>query len=733
MKARQALSGRHQPIRHNKEVMNRITSRTARLLALLPLFVSALEINLAEKGIELKAKAPVGTVRLAYPGIFKEGGKPSGPTEVEVTNHIAYLTYNGGVRMTLEAKDGGRLILKSANVPDGPYKISHHFDAAPAAFGGKVSWSVNESPAKLFPSAKSADAFLFRGDALRLLLTADGCEGLGITLPFGYQELKDQRVWNLQSFQWISYSHLPKEGSVCHYEYGVKAADGSPVTLGTPRVISSRDAYVPYPEPREELWPGSGPIRTFGWQDGIRRNYFNSRERDENAIVFVGDSLTENWKTLKDDFPKYKVANRGVGGDTSRGVLFRFRHDVLCLNPQMVFLCAGANDLTAHGNPDNTLSNVDALIKLARQFNAKMPVVISAVPPSSNPQAPLKPGAREAVNAGLAKLAESYPNVRFFDLSAACLGADGQQDLSLFAKDRLHVAAKGYSVWKAGLEGILADLLKPAAGVRLAPVDLKPFKLVWQDGFDGAALDRAKWDTPHQDRQGASRWRGRNVSLADGILTMKIVKTDDPVYRYESACIRTSTGYDPTNHLFSYTYGYLETRMRLPKHVRSDYWVGFWLLAGDVVAGRTTDTRLGTEIDIFETFNLWNLGKMSHNLHWGGYGKSHNAGGKVSEPHLELLDGQFHTFGLYWDEAKYVYTIDGLAVAETDAVGLGGAKGKDGSPLAKSQGTCRMPAFIKISVEAAPWCGPTSQWESDLPAEDTLLVDYVRVYQKMAN
>lgn len=710
--------------------MKNVIPRTAGILALLPLFASALEINLTDKGVELQAKAPVGKVRLAYPGIFKEGGKPSGPVEVEVTNHIAYLTYAGGMRMTLAAKDGGRLILKGANLPEGHYKISHHFDVAPDAFGGKVAWSVNESPAKPFPVTKSADAFLFRGDALRLLLAAEGSEGLGITLPFGYQELKDQRVWNLQSFQWISYSHLPKEGGVCVYEYAVKTADGSPVTLGAPRIISARDVYVPYPEAREELWPGNGPIRTFGWQDGIRRNYFSNRERDENAIVFVGDSLTENWKTLTADFPKLKVANRGVGGDTSRGVLFRFKHDVLCLNPQMVFLCAGANDLTAHGNPEHTLSNIVAILDLARTFNAKMPVVISAVPPSSNPQAPLKPGAREAVNAGLAKLAGSYPNVRFFDLSAACMGADGQQNLELFAKDRLHFGPKGYMVWKAGLENLLAERLKPTAAAASAPIDLTQFTLVWQDEFDGTALDRTKWDTPHQDRQGASRWRGHNVSLADGILTMKIRKTADPVYRYESACVRTSTGYDPTNHLFSYTYGYLESRMRLPKHVRSDYWTGFWLLAGDVVAGRTTDTRLGTEIDIFETFNLWNLGQMSHALHWGGYGKAHNAGGKDSGPHLELLDGQFHTFGFYWDEAKYVYFIDGTAVAENDAVGLGAAKGKNGSPLAKSQGTCRKPAFIKISVEAAPWCGPTSQWENPLPAEDALLVDYVRLYQK---
>ncbi|MEO5913631.1 MAG: GDSL-type esterase/lipase family protein [Luteolibacter sp.] len=702
------------------------------LFAALPAL--AVEVSLEAKFIELKAKDPVGTIELEYPAIFRDGADRSPARTVDVSNQVAHLTYGEGIQATLESLEGGKLVFKVSNLPDGNFKVSQQFTvAAPGTWGGKVRWSINDSEMKVFPEAKSDNPFLYQADGLRLLLQGEGSEGVGITLPFGYTEFKDRRAWTNPEYQWTTFSHLPRNGAQSEYLYEIKSADGSPVTRAPAKIISTGDTYTPYPEAREELWPGKGPIRTFGWQDGIRRKYFDNRAKDENAIVFVGDSLTENWRTVQADFPKYKIANRGVGGDTSRGVLFRFQHDVLCLNPQMVFLCAGSNDLTAHGNPDDAVSNIEAILKMAVAFNDKMPVVISSVAPSSNPQAPLKPGAREALNAGLVELVKSYPNARLFDLSAACMGPDGQQDLSLYEKDQLHFGAKGYVVWKAGLEKLFADLLKPTSGAALAPINLSRFKLVWQDEFDGTELDRTKWDTPHQDRQGASRWDGRNVSVANGVVTIKILKTDDPIFRYESACIRTSKGYDPKDYLFSYKYGYLETRLRLPNHVRSDYWTGFWLLAGDVVAGRNTDTRLGTEIDIFENFNQWNLGQLSHNLHWGGYAKDHNSGGKNSGPHLELFDGQFHTFGLYWDEAKYIYTIDGVSVQESDAMGLGAEKGNDGNPLAKSQGTCRNPAFIKVSVEGAPWCGPTGQWESVMPAEDTLLVDYVRLYQTKSN
>ena len=711
----------------NNNHMKKHTSLTLAALALAAATAPALELNLGADGIELKAKEPIGTIKLSYPKIFKEGQNAQGPATVNVTNDTAYLTFANGAKATLKAGADGSLTLNATSLPEGNVKVSHSLGFSAKAFAGKTSWSINDSEPKLLPETKTPGGFLFRGDALRMLLSAEGSEGLGVTIPFGYQEFQDQREWNTQSFRWNSFSHLPKEGP---YVYTVKTADGSPVTLGKGRIVSTEDLYVPYPDSKDEsLWPGNGPIRTFGWQEGIRRKYFDNREKDLNAIVFVGDSLTEGWRTVKDAFPKYKVANRGVGGDTSRGVLFRLPYDVVALKPQMVFLCVGGNDLTAHGNPEHTISNVEAMLKILAAFNARMPVVISTVPPSSNPQAPLKPGAREAVNAGLKALPEKHKNVVVYDLSAACMDAAGNQNLELFAKDRLHIGPKGYEVWKAGLTPILEKLLEPVRPLPAATLDLTKFKLVWQDEFDGTEIDKTKWDMPIHDRQGASRWHPRNVSVADGELTIKITKTQDPTYRYDTAGIRTSKGYKPEDHLFSFTYGYVETRLKLPKHVRADYWTGFWLLAGDVVAGRNDDTRIGTEVDIFETFDLWNLGRMKHTLHWGGYGKKHNAGGFPSGPHLELLDEGWHTYGLYWDAARYVFFIDGRAVCEMDAIGMGGVKGKDGTPLTKSQGTCRNPAFIKLSVEGAPWCGPTSGWEKDMPAEDRLIADYVRVYK----
>src|SRR5438874_1351170 len=69
---------------------------------------------------------------------------------------------------------------------------------------------------------------------------------------------------------------------------------------------------TPYPDAKNEAaWPGRGPIRAFDFMKGERAAFWKRREKDQGAVVFVGDSLIGGWKSLAKDFPNLKVANRG--------------------------------------------------------------------------------------------------------------------------------------------------------------------------------------------------------------------------------------------------------------------------------------------------------------------------------------------------------------------------------------------------------------------------------------
>ncbi len=223
-------------------------------------------------------------------------------------------------------------------------------------------------------------------------------------------------------------------------------------------------------------------------------------------------------------------------------------------------------------------------------------------------------------------------------------------------------------------------------------------------------------------RQGGSRWTPDQVSVKDGHLRLGIRLTNDPVLRYDCGAVRTQRNYDRNQSMFAQTYGYFEARCKLPRRLDADYFADFWMMAGRVGEGH--NTREGNEIDIFESFELAEGHQYSFNLHWGGYGKQHNVYGLKCGQQPQLRDGQFHVYGFLWTEQFYAVYVDGVEIGRTDMLGLG--SDKDGKML--SNGPCRDAGYLKLTVEAAQWPGKSPGWESDAPAEDEFLIDWVRAY-----
>lgn len=213
---------------------------------------------------------------------------------------------------------------------------------------------------------------------------------------------------------------------------------------------------TPYPTTDAD-WPGQGVIRKFGWMDDNRAYFWTQREKDQGKIVLAGDSLTANWKEVGKAFPGLKIANRGIGGDVSRGLLFRFEEDVLDLKPKAIVILIGLNDLTAHGKPADTLANLTTMLDKAQAQDPKLPIVVCTVPETQNPKAPVKEPQRQAINEGIRKLAEERDNVELCDLDKALL-TDGKFDEANFGADKLHLAAPGYARWSAALKPVLDQL-----------------------------------------------------------------------------------------------------------------------------------------------------------------------------------------------------------------------------------------------------------------------------------
>jgi len=107
-------------------------------------------------------------------------------------------------------------------------------------------------------------------------------------------------------------------------------------------------------------------------------------EHNENRVVFFGDSITDIWK-LADYFPGKPYINRGIGGQTTPQMLVRFRQDVINLQPKVVIILAGTNDIAGNTGPmriEDIDADYESLAELARANNIK--VIYCSVLPVHN-------------------------------------------------------------------------------------------------------------------------------------------------------------------------------------------------------------------------------------------------------------------------------------------------------------------------------------------------------------
>ncbi len=167
-----------------------------------------------------------------------------------------------------------------------------------------------------------------------------------------------------------------------------------------------------------------------------------------HRVVFIGDSITEGWK-LEKSFPGKPYVNRGISGQTSAQILLRFRQDAIDLDPEVVVILAGTNDLAENTGPATLLQiegNLASMAELARANRIEIILcsVLPAVRYRWHPQLP-NPSARiAALNQWLESYAakERYVYVNYY---AAMKDATGGLPQNL-SPDGVHPSAAGYHV-----------------------------------------------------------------------------------------------------------------------------------------------------------------------------------------------------------------------------------------------------------------------------------------------
>lgn len=170
-------------------------------------------------------------------------------------------------------------------------------------------------------------------------------------------------------------------------------------------------------------------------------------------IVMLGDSLTAGF-TWQEVFPTIKVHNFGVSGDTTKDILNRLEQ-VITLNPDIIFLQAGINDL-GKGTPNKMESIMMGHLKVWGQLRQSLPetrlVITSLFPVRTTEGTDRFQGWNQAIrrlNSRIKVEAESQ-GLDFIDLAPAL--SDHRNQLNQeFTNDGLHLRKPAYKIWTEAL------------------------------------------------------------------------------------------------------------------------------------------------------------------------------------------------------------------------------------------------------------------------------------------
>jgi lysophospholipase L1-like esterase len=183
-------------------------------------------------------------------------------------------------------------------------------------------------------------------------------------------------------------------------------------------------------------------------------------------LLLMGDSITDFWRNdsgpfagkavLDKYFGQWKIANFGIAGDTTQGVIYRLLDgEGKGISPRAIMLMIGTNN-TGRNTAGEIAEGIGAVVLQLRKDFPQAKILLLAVFPRGAANDPVR-GVISDINQRIAKLHDGV-NVHYLDIGPKFLDAQGNIPQDVMS-DGLHPGAKGYEIWAEAVREPLTKLM----------------------------------------------------------------------------------------------------------------------------------------------------------------------------------------------------------------------------------------------------------------------------------
>ncbi|WP_295795391.1 SGNH/GDSL hydrolase family protein [Mucilaginibacter sp.] len=181
------------------------------------------------------------------------------------------------------------------------------------------------------------------------------------------------------------------------------------------------------------------------------------------TAVYMGDSITDFWVNNDSTFfAGNNYVDRGISGQTTGQMLVRFRQDVINLEPKVVVILAGINDIAQNNGPEkleDVFGNIASMAELAKANNIKV-VISSVLPANKLPWRPAITPTEKVIQLNTMLKAYADKNhIVYLDYYSKMV--DGEKGLPVnLAKDGIHPTLEGYKAMEPLAQKAINESLK---------------------------------------------------------------------------------------------------------------------------------------------------------------------------------------------------------------------------------------------------------------------------------